>query len=127
MSTVTTPVPAFDQQGTQSDEACVDAAISSFVREFGVTTALHLESCVHCGLCADACHFYLATGDAKYTPIHKLEPLRRAYQREAGSFAPLVRTLGLVKKPSITDLQHWQELLYDSCNMCGANDPASRW
>lgn len=119
MSTASTPTPAFDQQGTQSDEARVDAAISSFVREFGVTTALHLESCVHCGLCADACHFYLATGDAKYTPIHKLNLLRRAYQREAGPFAPVVRALGLVKKPSITDLQHWQELLYDSCNMCG--------
>ncbi len=119
MSTASTPAPAFDQQGTQSDEARVDAAISSFVRAFGVTTALHLESCVHCGLCADACHFYLATGDAKYTPIHKLDLLRRAYQREAGPFAPVVRALGLVKKPSITDLQHWQELLYDSCNMCG--------
>ena len=91
----------------------------SFVREFGRTTALHLESCVHCGLCAEACHFHVTTGDAKYTPIRKLELLRRAYWREAGPFAPLVRALGLVKKPGITDLQAWQELLYDSCTMCG--------
>ncbi|MBK9574813.1 MAG: (Fe-S)-binding protein [Rhodoferax sp.] len=91
----------------------------SFVSEFGVTTALHLESCVHCGLCAQACHFHVTTGDAKYTPIRKLELLRRAYWREASPFAPLVRALGLVKKPSIADLQQWQELLYDSCNMCG--------
>ncbi len=119
MSTETTAAPAFDQQGELSDQARVDAAMRSFVQEFGVTTALHLEACVHCGMCADACHFYVSTGDAKYTPIRKLELLRRAYQREAGPFAPLVRALGLVKKPSITDLQHWQELLYDSCNMCG--------
>ena len=119
MSTANIAAPAFDQQGDHSDEARVDAAMRSFVQEFGVTTALHLEACVHCGMCADACHFYVSTGDAKYTPIRKLELLRRAYQREAGPFAPLVRALGLVKKPSITDLQHWQELLYDSCNMCG--------
>ncbi len=62
MSATTTATPAFDQQGTQNDEARVDAAMRSFVREFGVTAALHMESCVRCGLCADACHFYRTTG-----------------------------------------------------------------
>jgi len=110
---------AFDKQGTQSDEARVAAAMQSFVAEFGVTAALHMESCVRCGLCADACHFHVTTGEAKYTPIHKLEPFRRAYLREASPFAPLVRALGLVKQPGIVDLERWQELLYDSCTMCG--------
>jgi len=114
-----TAKPAFDRQGDQSDEARVDAAIASFVRDFGVTAALHLESCVRCGLCADACHFYKTTGDPKYTPIHKLEPFRRAYFREASPLAPLVRKLGLVRKPGIRDLEQWQELIYDSCTMCG--------
>lgn len=110
---------AFDKQGKLSDDERVDAAMRSFVGEFGVTASLHMESCVRCGLCAEACHFHVATGDAKYTPIHKLEPLRRAYQREAGPFAALVRKLGLVKKLSIGELERWQELIYDSCTMCG--------
>ena len=109
----------FDRQGEQSNETRVDAAMRSFVREFGVTAALHTESCVRCGLCADACQFYLTSGDAKYTPIRKLEPLRRAYLREASPFAPLVRALGLAKPLTVQDLEQWQELLYDSCNMCG--------
>ncbi|MFZ2649043.1 MAG: (Fe-S)-binding protein [Burkholderiaceae bacterium] len=111
--------PAFDRQGEQSNEQRVDAAMRSFVREFGVSAALHMESCVHCGLCADACHFYLTTGEPKYTPALKLEPLRRAYFREVSPFAPVVRALGLVKKPSIAELGQWQELIYDSCNLCG--------
>jgi Fe-S oxidoreductase len=119
MSTTAAATPAFDKQGSLSDEERVDAAMHSFVAEFGVTAALHMESCVHCGLCAEACHFHVATGDAKYTPIYKLEPFRRAYLREASPFAPLVRALGLVRKPDIDDLQQWQELLYDSCTMCG--------
>lgn len=119
MSTSTNTKPAFDQQGSLGDEQRVDAAMSSFVREFSVTTALHLESCVSCGLCADACHFYQSTGDAKYTPARKFDLLRRAYLREASPFAPLIRALGLVRKPDIADLQQWQELIYDSCNMCG--------
>ena len=119
MSAVNAPTPVFDKQGTQSDEARVEAAMSSFVREFGVTASLHMESCVRCGACAEACHFYVATGEAKYTPAYKLEPLRRAYLREIGPFAPLVRALGLVKKLSILELEQWEELLYDSCTMCG--------
>jgi Fe-S oxidoreductase len=119
MGTTTAAAPAFDRQGEQGDAARLDAAIGSFVREFGVTAALHLESCVRCGLCADACHFRVSTGDAKYTPIRKLEPLRRAYLHEVSPFAPLLRAFGLAKKPSVADLEQWQELLYDSCTMCG--------
>ena len=120
MSTTTTAAkPGFDAQGERSDEARVDAAMRSFVREFGVTAALHMESCVRCGICAEACHFHIATRDPKYTPVHKLELFRRAYFREASPFAPLVRALGLVRKPTIAELQQWQELIYDSCTMCG--------
>lgn len=119
MSTVATKSPSFDQQGQLSDEQRLQAAMGSFVQEFGRTAALHLESCVHCGLCAEACHFHVTTGDAKYTPILKLDPFRRAYFREAGPFAPVVRALNLVKAPTVSDLQNWQELLYDSCTMCG--------
>ena len=119
MSAATTAKPAFDRQGDQTDQARLDAAMSSFAREFGVTAALHMESCVRCGLCAEACHFFLTTGDPKYTPVYKLEPFRRAYFREASPLAPLVRALGLVRKPTIADLEQWQELLYDSCTMCG--------
>lgn len=119
MNTTTITATTFDTQGEQSDAARVTAAMRSFVSEFGVTAALHMESCVRCGLCAQACHFFVTTGDPKYTPIYKLDPFRRAYAREAGPFAPVVRALGLVKPPGITDLEHWQELLYDSCTMCG--------
>ncbi len=111
--------PAFDRQGERSDADRLQAAMGSFVAEYGRTAALHLESCVHCGLCADACHFHVATGDPKYTPVHRLQPFKRAYQREASPFAPLIRALGLVKAPTVQDLEQWQELIYDSCTMCG--------
>lgn len=118
-ATATAAKPPFDRQGTQGDDERLAAAMKSFVSDFGVTVALHLESCVHCGLCAQACHFHQATGDPRHTPVWKLEPFRRAYLRQASPFAPLVRALGLVKAPTIADLQQWQELVYDACTMCG--------
>ena len=119
MSAPNRPIPAFDRQGELSQSERIDVAMRSFVRDFGWTAALHVESCVRCGLCADACHFYRTTGDPKYTPIRKLEPFRRAYFREASPLAPLLRKLNLVRKPGIDDLERWQELIYDSCTMCG--------
>ena len=114
-----TIAPAFDAQGELDDAARVKAAMSGFLRDLGATGALHLEACVRCGLCAKACHFHNTTGDAKYTPVHKLELLRRAYLRETSPIAPLVRAIDWVKAPRIDELHEWQELLYDSCTLCG--------
>ncbi|MDH3830081.1 MAG: 4Fe-4S dicluster domain-containing protein, partial [Gammaproteobacteria bacterium] len=42
----------------------------------------YMSSCVHCGICAEACLFYTETGDARYTPIYKVEPLRKLWRQE---------------------------------------------
>ncbi|MDT8437428.1 MAG: (Fe-S)-binding protein [Wenzhouxiangellaceae bacterium] len=96
-----------------------ERAMAAFAQEFGALAALNLESCIHCGICAEACHFYIATEDAKYTPILKAEPFKQAYRREASAFAPFFKLFGLKKKVTADQLEQWQELLYDSCNLCG--------
>jgi Fe-S oxidoreductase len=101
------------------DEGQVERAMKGFVSDFGPTAALALESCVHCGRCAEACQFYIQTGEAKYTPIHKIEPFKRAYEREVSPFAFAYRLFGLAPKVTGADLESWQSLIYDSCNMCG--------
>lgn len=97
----------------------VSRAMRGFVSDFGPTAALALETCVHCGRCAEACQFYVQTGEAKYTPIHKIEPFKQAYEREVGPFAFVYRLFGLEPKVTGPELESWQELIYDSCNMCG--------
>jgi Fe-S oxidoreductase len=104
---------------TAPDAAQVALAMRGFVSDFGPTAALALESCVHCGRCAEACQFYVQTGEAKYTPIHKIEPFKQAYEREISPFAFAYRLFGLAPKVSGPELESWQTLIYDSCNMCG--------
>ena len=82
--------------------------------------ATYLEACIHCGMCAEVCHFYEATGEGKYTPIHKVEPLRRFYQREMSSWGWLRRLVS--RDISAKDLEDWQELAFDSCTQCGRCD-----
>jgi len=93
--------------------------MASFSRDLGAMSAFRLESCIHCGMCADACHYYIATEDPQYTPIWKVEPFKQAYKREAGAFAPLARLLGFKRAVTAEQLTQWQHLLFDSCNMCG--------
>lgn len=97
----------------------VTEAMRGFSTEIGALSAFRLESCIHCGICADACHFYIATEDPQYTPIWKIEPFKQAYKRESSAFAPLFRLFGWKKKVTAEQLEEWQHLLFDSCNMCG--------
>lgn len=113
------PEVRVDRQGERPDEERLAAAMTSFVADFGRAAAAYMESCIHCGNCAEACHFYLATGDPRFTPIWKLEPFKRAYKREAGPFAWLYRALNLKPAVTVAELESWQTLIYDSCTMCG--------
>jgi Fe-S oxidoreductase len=110
---------AVDKQGTVPDGERVGQAMKGFAATFGRTAAIYLESCIHCGMCADACHFHEVTGDPKYTPVWKLEPFKQAYKREHGPFALFYRALGLKRPVTEAELEEWQHLLYDSCTVCG--------
>jgi len=96
------------EKGVRVLKEMIDAPIASY-----------FNSCVHCGLCAEACLFYTETGDPKYTPIHKLEPLRRIYEQEYTLLGRLKKVLGLSKPVTDAELGEWQELVYNSCTLCG--------
>lgn len=93
--------------------------MNAFREEMDSAVAAYFTSCVHCGMCADACLFYTETGDPKYTPIKKLEPFRLVWEQEFTLWGKLKKSLGLSKKVTDEMLTEWEELIYDSCSMCG--------
>ena len=95
-------------KGLDAFRQVIDAPIASF-----------FSSCVHCGLCAEACLFYTETGDPKYTPIRKLEPLRRFWEREYTLLGRVKAAVGLSRPVTDEELAEWAPLVYDSCSMCG--------
>jgi len=117
--TIRRPAVRHDEQGGASDAERVARATQAFLRELDRSVAAWMESCVRCGHCAEAYHFYVTTGDPRYTPIRKLEPFREIYRREAGPFAWLHRLFWSKARVSAAQLREWQELLYDACTMCG--------
>ncbi|MEK7815539.1 MAG: (Fe-S)-binding protein [Pseudomonadota bacterium] len=97
----------------------LERGLQAFTEQVDRPTAAFFESCVRCGMCAHACLFYTETGDPKYTPIHKLEPLRRVWEREYTLFGRIKKWLGLSKPVTEAELKEWEPLIYDSCTLCG--------
>jgi Fe-S oxidoreductase len=100
-------------------ELSLQRGLDALREEIDAPVAAFFSSCVHCGLCAQACPFYVETGDPKYTPVKKLEPLRRLWEAEYTVVGRLKGLLGLTKKVTDEMLEEWEPLLYDSCTMCG--------
>ena len=102
------------QTTSMTQEQAAQAAANKFLALNSGNLAAYLESCVKCGQCATACHFYEVTGDPKYTPAYKLFPMARAHRRTKWPW-------NWFRSPKITEaeLQEWEELLFDSCTMCG--------
>ncbi|MDT8387120.1 MAG: (Fe-S)-binding protein [Thiogranum sp.] len=81
--------------------------------------ASYFTSCVNCGMCAEACLFFTETGDPRYTPIHKVEPLKKVWRHEYTFWGRLSKALGLSKPLTDEELADWSPLVYDGCSMCG--------
>jgi Fe-S oxidoreductase len=99
--------------------ASLERGLNAFKEQIDAPTATFFSACVHCGMCAEACLFFTETRDPKYTPIHKLEPLRKVWHQEYTFWGKLARTLGLSKPLSDAELTEWEALVYDSCTLCG--------
>ncbi|MGE5815815.1 MAG: 4Fe-4S dicluster domain-containing protein, partial [Acidobacteriota bacterium] len=67
--------------------------------------AVDLASCVRCGLCAEACHYYRTSADPLSTPAYKV--------RLAGE---VIRTHGAMNPARTTELV---DELFGRCSMCG--------
>lgn len=97
----------------------LERGLRGFIEQIDAPTATFFASCVRCGMCAHACLFYTETSDPKYTPIWKLEPLRRVWAREYTLLGRIKKWLGLSKPLTEAELKEWEPLIYDSCTLCG--------
>lgn len=103
-----------------SDDERVRRAKKTFLDKLDSHMAVDLETCIHCGMCAEACHYYEATQDQKYSPVYKFDPLRRFYRRELSPMRWLFRPF--TRDVTAQDLEAWQELVYEGCTGCGRCD-----
>ncbi len=99
--------------------ASLEKGINALKEQVDSSVAAFFSSCVHCGMCADACLFQTETGNPASTPIAKTEPLRRIWKSEYTLLGRLGKIFGLTKKVDEELLAEWETMVYDNCTLCG--------
>jgi Fe-S oxidoreductase len=74
--------------------------------ESGARLKAYVETCVHCGLCSEACHYYLSHDkDPRYSPVGKVKQT-------------LWKMLKAKGKVSADLIQNVSEIASTECNLC---------
>lgn len=100
-------------------EATLERGLKALREQIDTPIALFFSSCTHCGMCASACQFYTETGNPAYTPINKVEPMRRLWEQEYTLVGRLKKLVGLSTAITDEELEEWKEYTYNACSLCG--------
>ncbi len=103
----TIPDEGIDKGGQRLTTDQITRVISRHLEEEGgARLKIYMETCVHCGLCSDACHFYLSNDhDPKFSPAGKVKQ----------ALAPIIRKKGRV---SVDFIKKASEIAFTECNLC---------
>ena len=85
--------------------------------------ATYLETCVRCGLCAEACHYYLSENISgaprpELVPAYKATLLRDIYKENYTLFGRVKKLFGFGVKITPDKLKEQSILAYDTCSNC---------
>lgn len=85
--------------------------------------AAYLEVCVRCGICAEACLFYMGENvsgriDPTLTPAYKADLLREIYKENYTLWGRIKKLLGFGVKITPEDLKEQVRLAFYTCTNC---------
>jgi Fe-S oxidoreductase len=76
----------------------------------------YLNACVHCGLCAQSCHYYRMDPQAENIPGRKLDLVASVWRRHCTTMGKL----GLAGKELDEEMvKAWLDAVYGRCSLCG--------
>jgi Fe-S oxidoreductase len=115
-------MPELETLDTQLDRLTPDdyaRGLKVFRENLREPEASFLQTCVHCGLCADSCHYYRADGELESIPAHKLQQVTSVYKRHFTTMGKLAPTLTGANEFDRATAKEWVESLFGRCSLCG--------
>ncbi len=85
----------------------IEKTINSVLKgETGARLKAYVDTCIHCGLCSEACHYYLSNDhDPHFSPVGKVKQTIWEMLKNKGKVSP-----EFIKKAS--------EIASTECNLC---------
>jgi Fe-S oxidoreductase len=79
-----------------------------------------LVGCVHCGLCAESCHYALTRpGDPTMTPVYKADQIRRVFKRHVDWTGRIAPWWVHARRPvDDGDLNRLKNIVFGTCSGC---------
>ncbi|MCX6245621.1 MAG: (Fe-S)-binding protein [Bacteroidetes bacterium] len=97
----------------------ITKGLEVFEQPAGSKLLTHLNSCVHCGLCAESCIYYLTTGDDRFTPARKVDIVSSVYRRYRTFTGKNLPWLVNARELNRATTDEMVDLLFGACTMCG--------
>jgi Fe-S oxidoreductase len=99
--------PGIDEPVKNLNPEKIEKAIKWVLeKETAARLKAYLETCIHCGLCSEACHYYLSHDrDPSYAPVGKVRQ----------TLWEMLKRKGRVDKES---MRRFARIAYTECNLC---------
>ncbi len=81
---------------------------------------LSIASCVHCGACAQACHYALAIpNDPRMTPVYKTDQIRRMFNRNMNCLGRILFGRPMAEATADdNDIENLKDIVFGACSGC---------
>ena len=97
----------------------IEKGLAVLKRDVGSKLLTAVNSCVHCGLCAESCVYYRLKPDEHFVPAKKVDIVSSIYRRYNTLGGKMAPWLTKARKLDDTTIEEMVDLLYGSCTMCG--------
>lgn len=119
MSTLPTGSDAIEKKINALTEDDFKRMLVAFREKLRSIDVAHLNSCVHCGLCADSCHYYLATDEPESMPVAKLNLVNQIFKKYFSLIEKQLPRLTGSRSLSREMVREWVDSLFGRCTLCG--------
>jgi Fe-S oxidoreductase len=78
-----------------------------------------MQACAHCGLCNDACHYYVSLREPEMVPTYKADRLRNVWKRRYDWLGQIWPWYVGARKLDDEVIQQLWDTAWGACTMCG--------
>ncbi len=96
----------------------VTTALAVLEKQLNRPLVAALEVCARCGICAEACHYYVAEPTIEHVPAHRAEQLRKIYRREHDFFGKYLPGWVGARDLDEATLEKMAEMAFSDCTLC---------
>jgi Fe-S oxidoreductase len=96
----------------------VKSALEMLNKQLNQPLATALEVCARCGICAEACHYYVADPKPENIPAARAESLRQVYRSEHDFVSRIFPAWTGAERLTEEKLAQWAETAFMKCTLC---------